>query len=227
MSNVTSYTYGAGTTGNPLLANDLLTITSPNAQPGGPDAGDATVIAYDTARPGHLPDRPDGLQTTFNYCVNAAAGDCMNPATGTGFVTVTDPDGNTTVYHYDQGTLAAQSDLDRRHRDLAEQDYVPDTSRQRQRQRGTLLDTATTDGDGNITTTSYDTAGNPRHRHRHRTALGNHDRHHHQHCTSLNCRRTASRRRSRHGTCSAGRRARAGQRRAARSPRRRPRRRWA
>ena len=41
MSNMTTYTYGAGTTGNPLLANDLLTITGPNAQPGGPDAGDA------------------------------------------------------------------------------------------------------------------------------------------------------------------------------------------
>ena len=37
-----------GTTGNPLLASDLLTITSPNAQPGGPDAGDATVNVYDT-----------------------------------------------------------------------------------------------------------------------------------------------------------------------------------
>ncbi len=36
----------------------------------------------------------------------------MNAATGTGFVTVTDPDGNTTVYDYHQGTLAAQSAVD-------------------------------------------------------------------------------------------------------------------
>ena len=50
---------------------------------------------------------PMGYETTFSYCVNAAAGDCMNPATGTGLVTVTDPDGNTTVYAYQQGTLAA------------------------------------------------------------------------------------------------------------------------
>ena len=49
-----------------------------------------------------------GFQTTFSYCVSAAAGNCMNAATGTGLVTVTDPDGNKTVYNYVQGTLAAQ-----------------------------------------------------------------------------------------------------------------------
>ena len=59
-----------------------------------------------------------GFQTTFNYCVNAAAGDCMNTATGTGIVTVTDPDGNKTVDYYQQGTLAAESGLDRHHADL-------------------------------------------------------------------------------------------------------------
>ena len=60
---------------------------------------------------------PMGYQTTFNYCVNAAAGDCMNTATGTGLVTVTDPDGNKTVYAYTQGTLAARV-LDRHDADL-------------------------------------------------------------------------------------------------------------
>jgi hypothetical protein len=47
MGNVTTYTYGQGSTGNPQLASDLLTITSPNAQPGGRDAGHATVNVYD------------------------------------------------------------------------------------------------------------------------------------------------------------------------------------
>ena len=109
MGNVTTYTYGAGSTGNPQLASDLLTITDPNAQPGGPDAGDATVNVYDAAGQVTSQTDPMGFKTTFNYCVNAAAGNCMNPATGTGFVTVTDPDGNSTVYDYQQGTLAAQS----------------------------------------------------------------------------------------------------------------------
>ena len=40
---------------------------------------------------------PTGCDTTFNYCVSAADGDCMNTATGNGLVTVTDPDGN---YHH-------------------------------------------------------------------------------------------------------------------------------
>ena len=96
-------------TGNPLLANDLLTITSPNAQPGGPDAGDATVNVYNAAGPGHLPDRPHGLADHLHYYDPPLH---CNPATGTGIVTVTDPDGNTTVYDYDQGTLAAAVQLD-------------------------------------------------------------------------------------------------------------------
>ena len=100
-----------------------------------------------------------GYQTTFSYCVNAADGDCLNTATGTGYVTVTGPDGNTTVYDYQQGTLAAQSDYTGTTL-TSETDNVPDTTAGGT-SGGTLLDTTTADGDGNITTTSYDPAGNP------------------------------------------------------------------
>ena len=166
IGNETTYAYGAGTTGNPLLANDLLTITKPNAQSGGPDAGDSTVIAYNSV--GQVTSVTDamGWMTSLGYCVNATAGDCMDSATGTGLVTVTDPDGNKTVYEYDQGTLAAQSAWTDTTSGLtltSENDSVPDTTAASSSNPsgGTLLDTSSTDGDDNATTTSYDTDGNP------------------------------------------------------------------
>ena len=94
-----------------------------------------------------------GFQTTFSYCASAAAGNCMNPATGTGLVTVTDPDGNKTVYDYVQGTLAAQSTFTGSTL-TSETDAQPNTT------SGTLLATSSTDGNGNIITDTYNTAGN-------------------------------------------------------------------
>jgi trimeric autotransporter adhesin len=166
MSNKTTYTYGIGT-GNtsPLLANDLLSITAPNAQTGGPDAGDATTNVYNNNGQVTSQTSPAGWTTSFGYCVNATAGNCMNSATGTGLVTVTDPDSNQTVYDYDQGTLAAQSSWTKTITSLtltAENDSVPDTTAATTANPsgGTLLDTSSTNGDGNTTTSSYDTDGN-------------------------------------------------------------------
>jgi trimeric autotransporter adhesin len=164
--NVTSYSYGVGSTGNAQLASDLLTVTAPNAQPGGPDAGDATVNVYDSEGRVTSQTDPMGKTTTFSYCVSAAAGDCMNAATGTGFVTVTDPDASTSVYEYDQGTLAAQSDWTKTASSLtltSENDSVPDTTAPSSSNPsgGTLLATSSTNGDGDTTTTSYDNGGDP------------------------------------------------------------------
>jgi YD repeat-containing protein len=159
MSNVTSYTYGQGTTADAALANDLLTITSPNAQPGGPDAGDATVNVYDGLGRVTTQTDPAGWKTTFNYCVNAAAGDCMNPATGTGYVTVTDPDGNTTVDGYQVGDLVSET----QHTAatvVSENDYYP-AATAGVPWGGTLLDTSTTDGDGFTSTYEYNAYGDP------------------------------------------------------------------
>jgi trimeric autotransporter adhesin len=109
MTNTTSYTYDTSNT-RPLLAADLLTITSPNAQPGGPDAGDATVNTYNTAGQVTTQTDPMGNKTTFTYCATTASLNCLNPATGNGYVTVTDPDGNHTVYGYADGTLTSQAE---------------------------------------------------------------------------------------------------------------------
>jgi RHS repeat-associated protein len=153
MSNVTSYTYGAGSTGNPQLVNDLLTITSPNAQPGGPNVGKDTVNTYDSSGRVISQTDPMGYTTTFNYCVNAATGACMNPATGDGLVTVTDPDGNSTVYDYVEGTEAAKSGFTGTTL-TSETDENPNTS------SGTLLNTSSTDGDNNTTANTVDGLGN-------------------------------------------------------------------
>jgi RHS repeat-associated protein len=158
MGNVTTYSYGQGSTGNADLANDLLTITSPNAQPGGPDAGDATVNVYDSSGRVTTQTDPSGFKSTFNYCVNAADGNCLNASTGTGYVTVTDPDGNTTIDSYLQGALAAESVLTGTTLS-SEQDFVPDLTAGGT-SGGTMADTTTADADGAVTTSSYDASGN-------------------------------------------------------------------
>jgi RHS repeat-associated protein len=159
MTNVTSYTYGAGSNGNADLANDLLTITSPNAQPGGPDAGDSTVNVYDRLGRVITQTDPMGWKTTFNYCINPADGDCMDPASGTGYVTVTDPDNNRTVYDYTQGTLAAETKYTAA-TVTSENDYHPLTWAG-VANGGSLLDQSITDGDGNTTTYTYNAFGDP------------------------------------------------------------------
>jgi RHS repeat-associated protein len=169
MTNKTTYTYGDGTTGNALQAGDLLTITEPNAQPGGPSAGHDTVNVYNGSNQVTQQTDPMGWTTTFNYCVDAAVGNCMNTSTGTGSVTVTDPDGNNTVYDYDEGTLAAQADWTGAVGTTltSETDDIPDTTVAATvsgtcpgNTSGSMLDTASIDGDGNATTYCNNADGN-------------------------------------------------------------------
>ena len=107
-----------------------------------------------------------GLPTLYvGDCASAATGSCMDPATGTGLVTVTDPDGNQTVYDYDQGTLAAKSVWTMTTSGLAltaESDNVPDTTAASSGNPsgGTLLDTSGTNGDGAMATSAYDADDN-------------------------------------------------------------------
>jgi RHS repeat-associated protein len=157
MGNKTSYTYGAGTTGNPLLASDLLTITDPNGQPGGPNAGAATVNVYDSSGRVTSQTDPSGAVTTFNYCVNAQAGDCMNASTGSGSVTISGADGNTTVDSYTQGALTAETAWTGS--TPSEHDNGPALTATGNA-AGTLLDAWETDALGNKTSYAYDQAGN-------------------------------------------------------------------
>jgi RHS repeat-associated protein len=157
MTNVTSYTYGAGTDTNQDLANDLLTITSPNGQSGGPDAGKSTINVYDNLGRVVTQTDPMGWKTSFNYCVNFYDGDCMDPASGSGYVTVTDPDNNKTIYGYTSGTLASEAQYTAAVV-TSEHDYDPLTW-VGVPSGGTLLDISTTDGDGNTTTYAYNTLG--------------------------------------------------------------------
>jgi YD repeat-containing protein len=152
MGHLTTYTYGPGPAGGPLQANDLLTITAPDAQPGGPDAGHATVNVYDAAGRVTSQAGPAGFTTTFGY-----AG--LDVSTGSGVVRVTDPDGNATVYDYTQGVLAAESQWTGTTL-TSEQDYGPATTAGGA-SGGTLLDAWTADGNGKTTTYSYDAAGDP------------------------------------------------------------------
>ncbi len=158
LGNVTSYTYGSGSTGIAVQANDLLTITSPNAQPAGPDAGDATTNVYNVFGQVISQTDPMGFKTTFNYCVNAASGNCMNAATGTGFVTVTDPDGNTNVYGYTQGAQTSASAWTAGTTLASEQDYVLAQTAAGPN-AGTQLDLVSYDGQGNVTTNTFNAAG--------------------------------------------------------------------
>jgi len=154
MGHLTTYTYGVGSTGNPLNASNLLTITKPNGQPDGPNPGAHTTIAYNTTGQVTTQTDPMGYQTSYDWSA-------FNPSTGNGVTTVTDPDGNKTVYDYTQGDLAAQAAWTGTTL-TSEQDYIPDqTATTGDLSAGTQFVTVAADGNGNITTTTYDTSGNP------------------------------------------------------------------
>lgn len=168
MNNVTTYGYDSGNA-SPVLQHDMTTITSPDAQPGYPgldaDPGAATVNVYDSLGRVTKQTDPMGYVTTFNYCVNAATGNCMDAATGTGYVTVADPDGNNTIYGYTAGQLTSQADWTGAVGTgtlTSESDSAPDQATDGTAAAGTQLDLAAADGTGKVTTYgSYDQYGSP------------------------------------------------------------------
>ena len=159
-SRVTSFTYGNGSTGNPLLVNDLLTVTKPNAQSGGPDAGDDTVNVYNASGQVTQQTDPMGYVTTLNYSG-------IDAVTDSGTVNVTDPDGNTTVYDYELGALGAESEWSGAVGStlVSSSTYGPDLSVSSSGS-GTMLDAWTANGDTTsggtpeVTSFTYDSLGN-------------------------------------------------------------------
>ena len=143
VGNVTSYSYDSSNS-NPDLVHDLLSITRPNDQSGGPDAGDAFTNTYNSS--GQVTSQTDqmGRTTSFNYSG-------MTASTLTGTVIVTDPDANETAYAYDQGALAEKT-TGYGTSQAASTFYSPNPS--------SLLDDFIIDPDLRITAYSYDSAGN-------------------------------------------------------------------
>jgi RHS repeat-associated protein len=146
-----SRTFGYDTSSaNPTMVHGMTTMTMPNGQSGGPDAGDHLAIAYEetvgisTAPLGYVVSQTDakGQATTFSY-----AGDNMDSA---GTTTITDPDGNVSEDHYLDGVLVEHvagatggspsvTEITRNSEDLP---------------------TAVTDPDGHVTHATYDSNGN-------------------------------------------------------------------
>jgi len=122
----------------------MLTMTRPNAQAGGPDAGDNLVNVYDSFGRVVSQTDPAGLETTYSY-----SGDNFSSAGGT--TTITDPHGNVEVQDYTSGELMS---LTKGYGTSAAATwtYAYDPT--------SLGTTSVTDPNDRTTTSTYDTNGN-------------------------------------------------------------------
>jgi YD repeat-containing protein len=95
LGHVTSFTYNT-------TSHLLLTVTKPNGQSGGPDAGDKLTNTYNSSGQVLSQIDPDGNETTFAYTGN-------NASSSGGTTTITDPDGNVTLQDYTSNLLMSQT----------------------------------------------------------------------------------------------------------------------
>jgi len=137
LSHVTSFTYNT-------TSHLMLTMTFPNGQSGGPDAGDSVTNTYNGS--GQVLTQIDqmGRETTYAY-----TGDNFSDAGGT--TTITDPNGNVEVQDYLNGTLLSMT-KGYGTASAATWSYEYDPT--------SLGLSSTTDPDGNVTTKTYDASGN-------------------------------------------------------------------
>ncbi len=99
LSRTTSFTYDPS-------SNLLLTLTMPNGQTGGPDAGKDVVNTYNSYGQIHTQTDQMGNVTTYTYSGGNANN---NNSPSGGSTTVADADGNSTVYNYVSGTLTSKT----------------------------------------------------------------------------------------------------------------------
>ena len=133
LGRVTSYTYDTTNPNNADFRHDMVTVTKPNGQPGGPDAGQASAVAYDTS--GHVGTLTDATDSAAKFDYS------MNPSNGDGTVSVTDPNVNEDTYDF-TGNVLTQKTVG-----ASTTNYTPSSS--------TLLPTQVTVGT-NTTSTSYE-----------------------------------------------------------------------
>jgi len=138
MGRVTSYTYDDS--GDHLL----LTVTDPNGQSGGPDAGDVLTNTYNDSGQVLSQTDPDGLETTYSY-----SGDNFSASGGT--TTITDPEGNVEVEDYVNGELVSDT------KGYGTSDAETWTYLYYSTSLGV---TSETDPNGDTTTSNYDSDGN-------------------------------------------------------------------
>ena len=139
LDHVTSFTYGSGSE-----ANLLLTMSFPNGQSGGPDAGHDVANTYDSYGRVLSQTDPDGNETTYSY----SGGPSANYSSTGGTTTITDPDGNETVEDYVDGQLQTLTKGSSTWSYGFDQDTFGETSALNPDGEGT---TAAYDPDGNLT----------------------------------------------------------------------------
>jgi RHS repeat-associated protein len=136
MSRVTSFAYYPSTGNDP---NAMETMTLPNGQIGGPDAGDSVTNDYNAN------DEVVAQYDQMNYETQYTYSGTNGSSSG-GSTTVLDPDGNTTVYNYNSGTLTSK--------------VIGSSTWAYTYSTPTLGVYQTTDPNGNVTTETYDNYGN-------------------------------------------------------------------
>jgi YD repeat-containing protein len=131
LDRVTSFTYDD----NHLM----LTMTMPNGQSGGPDAGDTYTNTYNGSDQVLTQTDPDGLETTYAY-----SGDNFSDSGGT--TTITDPHGDVETENYIDGQLQTLV------KGGLTWDYAFD--------QNTLGESSSINPEGQVTSTDYDADGN-------------------------------------------------------------------
>jgi YD repeat-containing protein len=141
LGNVTSFAYYPSTATQP---NFMETMTLPNGQSGGPDAGATVSMNYNSN--GQVSTQTDQMGNVTTYTYSGT-----NGSTTGGSTTVTDPNGNATVYNYVSGTLNSKT-VGYGTSSAATWSYLYDAT--------TLAISQTTDPNSNVTSSTYDANGN-------------------------------------------------------------------